>query len=214
VRRFSVRAANADNRVDPTVGAASAAIYRRAGHPRAAALLAVALLGASGTCAAEGWFLTVGGGGRNIDVDRDSAFANGFSTDGNLVGELGGGYVFSNNLVLEAATTDAVSVTGLFGFASFEFEDDRVMVGYSFPVSETFRIVPTIGASFWDFRATDFSFFGSPNADQALSGTDMVWRIGGDILFGETFGISIGYTRGEFDVGDTSLAGVALRIQF
>jgi hypothetical protein len=171
--------------VDPTVGAASAAIYRRAGHPRAAALLAVALLGASGTCAAEGWFLTVGGGGRNIDVDRDSAFANGFSTDGNLV-----------------------------GVASFEFEDDRVMVGYSFPVSETFRIVPTIGASFWDFRATDFSFFGSPNADQALSGTDMVWRIGGDILFGETFGISFGYTRGEFDVGDTSLLGVAMRIQF
>jgi hypothetical protein len=192
VRHFSVRAANADIRT---------------------LLVAASLLG-SGTCAAEGWFLTVGGGGRNIDVDRNSAVANGFSEDGNLVSELGGGYVFSNNIVLEGATTDAVSVTGFFGFASYEFEDDRVMVGYSFPVSERFRIVPTIGASFWDFRVTDFVFFGPPSAEQTLSGTDVVWRLGGEFLVGETFGISFGYTRGEFDVGDTSVAGVAMRVQF
>jgi hypothetical protein len=192
VRHFSVRAANADIRT----------------------LLAFASLVGPGACAAEGWYLTIGGGGRNIDVDRDSAFANGFSTDGNLVAELGGGYVFSNNIVLEAVTADAVSVTGLFGFASFEFEDDRVMVGYSFPVSERFRIVTSIGASFWDFRATDFVFFGPPNVEQTLSGTDVVWRIGGEFLAGDTFGISFGYTRGEFDVGDTSLAGISMRVQF
>jgi hypothetical protein len=88
------------------------------------------------------------------------------------------------------------------------------MVGYAFPVAERFRIVPTIGASFWDFRATDFVFFGPPSADQTLSGTDLMFRIGGEFLVGETFGISFGYTRTEFDVGDTSVAGVAMRIQF
>jgi hypothetical protein len=195
VRHFSVRAANANNRA-PVVGAALAAIL------------------GSGTCAAEGWFMTIGGGGRNIDVDSNSAFASTFNSDGNLVTELGGGYVFSNNLVLEAITTDAVSVTGLFGFASYEFEDDRLMVGYSFPVSERFRIVPTIGSSFWDFRATDFAFLGSPSAQATLSGCDVIWRIGGEFLVGDTFGISFGYTRGEFDVGDTSQAGIAMRIQF
>jgi hypothetical protein len=190
-----VRAANANKRA-PVLGAALAAIF------------------GSTPCAAEGWFFTVGGGGRNIDVDSDSAFASTFNSDGNLVTELSGGYVFSNNLVIEGVTTDAVSVTGLFGFASYEFEDDRLMFGYSFPVSDRFRIVPTIGASFWDFRATDFVFFGPPSAQATLSGTDVIWRLGGEFLVGDTFGISFGYTRGEFDVGDTSSAGIAMRIQF
>lgn len=180
----------------------------------ACALAALAALVGSGPCAAEGWFLSVGGGGRSIDVDRDSAVANSFNTDENLVAELGGGYVFSNNIVLEGVTSDAVSVTGLFGLGSYEFEDDRLMVGYSFPVGESFRIVPTIGASFWDFRATDDIFFGPPSAQQTLSGTDLVWRLAGEFMFGETFGISFGYTRGEFDVGDTSVASVAARIEF
>jgi hypothetical protein len=176
-------------------------------------LAAAALLG-SGACAAEGWFFTVGGGGRNIHVDTNAAIANSFSTDGNFVSELGGGYVFSNNIVLEGVTTDAVSVTGIFGFASYEFEDDRAMVGYAFPVSKRFRIIPTIGASFWDFRATEFVLFGPSSPERTLSGTDVVWRLGGEFLAGETFGISFGYTRGEFDVGDTSVASVAARIQF
>jgi hypothetical protein len=181
----------------------------------APALLAVASLIASGTSAAEGWFFTVGAGGRNIHVDRTSALANGFTADGNFVTEFGGGYVFSNNIVLEGTLTDSVSVTGIFGFASYEFEDDRVMVGYAFPVSEKFRFIPSVGASLWEFRATEVTFIiGPPATEQTRSGTDLVLRIGGEFLAGETFGISFGYTRGEFDDGDTAVASVAMRIQF
>jgi hypothetical protein len=42
----------------------------------------------------------------------------------------------------------------------------------------------------------------------------LILRIGGEFLAGETFGISFGYTRGEFDEGDTAVASVAMRIQF
>jgi hypothetical protein len=206
-----VRAANADKRIGDS---RFRAFRRKRASSRAApTLLAVAAL-IPGACAAEGWFFTIGGGGRNIHVDRTAAIANGFSVDGNFVTEIGGGYVFSNNIVLEAATTDAVSITGVFGFASYEFEDDRVMVGYAFPASEKFRIIPSVGASFWDFRATEVVFFGTPTPERTLSGTDLLLRIGGEFLVGETFGISFGYTRVEFDVGDTSVASVAMRVQF
>jgi hypothetical protein len=191
------------------VCAASANISRAA-----AALLTVASLLAPVASAAEGWFFTLGGGVRNIDVDSNSAVANSLSTDENVVAELGGGFVFSSNVVLEGTTTDAVSVTGLFGLGSFEFEDDRVMVGYAFPVSEKFRIVPSVGASFWDFRATTLVFFGPPSTERTMSGTDVVFRLGGEFLAGETFGIYFGYTRAEFDVGDTSSFSVGMRVQF
>ena len=87
------------------------------------------------------------------------------------------------------------------------------MVGYAFPVGD-FRFVPALGASFWEFRAMSSGFFGSPGGTRELSGTDLVWRLGGEFMFGETFGISFGYTSADFDVGDTALFSVGARIEF
>ena len=194
----------------------------RAPEPRARALrgtkravcasLAAASLTGPAICSAEGWFLTIGGGLRDIEVDGNSPVANNLSIDENVVAELAAGYVFSSNLVIEGATTDGASVSGLFGSGTYELDDYRVMAGYAFSVGEKFRIVPTGGASFWDFRATSGFFL--PMSERSLSGTDFVWRLAGEYLAGETFGISFGYTRGEFDVGDTSLLTVGMRIQF
>jgi hypothetical protein len=86
------------------------------------------------------------------------------------------------------------------------------MVGYAFPVSEKFRIVPAAGASFWDFQATSSIFSSAP--ERSMSGTDFVWRLGGEFLVGETFGISFGYTSSRFDAGDTSMLSFGMRIQF
>jgi hypothetical protein len=192
-----VRAANVDALARPKRGAC--------------ALLALTLMDPV-VCAAEGWYLTIGGGLRNIDVDSNSPVANSLSTDDNVVAELGAGYVFPSNLVLEGAIADGASVTGLFGVGSYELDDYRVMVGYAFPVSEKFRIVPAAGLSFWDFQATSSFFSSAP--ERSMSGTDFAWRLGGEFLVGDTFGISFGYSGSEFDAGDTSLFGVGMRIQF
>jgi hypothetical protein len=184
----------------------------RASKRVACTLLAAASITGPVVCTAEGWFLTIGGGVRNIEVDGDSAVANNLSIDENVVAELGAGYVFSNGVVLEGAATDGASVSGLFGSGTYEFDDYQVMAGYAFAVGEKFRIVPTGGASFWKFRAT--TSFPLPSSERSLSGTDFVWRLAGEYLAGETFGISFGYTRNDFDVGDTSLLSVGVRIQF
>jgi hypothetical protein len=194
------------------VRAANVDVVARPSKRVACTLLAVASLTASFACVAEGWYLTIGGGLRSIDVDSNSPVANSLSTDDNVVAELGAGYVFANNLVIEGAVTDAASVTGLFGVGSYELDDYRVMVGYAFPVSEKFRIVPAAGASFWDFRAMGSFFSSAP--ERSLSGTDFVWRLGGEFLVGDTFGISFGYTSSQFDAGDSFVFGVDMRIQF
>jgi hypothetical protein len=165
-------------------------------------------------CAAQGVFLTVGGGVRDVQVDSNSAFANNLSTDENVLAELGVGYLFSNNIVLEGNVTDSVSVTGFFGSGTYEFEDDRVTVGYAFPVGKRFRIVPTVGASFWDFRATRSVIVPPSSVERTLSGTDIVWRLAGEYLVGETFGIYFAYTRAEFDIGSTPAVSVGMRVQF
>jgi len=175
--------------------------------------LAIVSVFGSAACAAQGWFLTVGGGLRDIEVDSSAAIANSTRVDENVVAELGGGYLFSTNIVLEASTSSSYSVSGLVGFGSYEFQDDRIMVGYAFPVAERFRIVPEAGVTFWDLRATQ-SFFFQPSSDQTMSGTDAVWRLAGEYLIGTTFGVYFSYTRAEFDVGSDSLGSFGMKVRF
>jgi hypothetical protein len=164
-------------------------------------------------CAAQGWFLTVGGGLRDIEIDSGAAIANSTGGDDNVVSELGGGYLFSTNVVLEASTTDSFSVSGLLGFGSYEFQDDRLMVGYAFPVAERFRIVPEVGVTLWELRAVQ-SFFFQPSSDQTFSGTDTVWRLAGEWQIGTTFGMYFSYTKAEFDVGNDSLGSFGMKVRF
>ena len=177
------------------------------------ALLAIVSVLGSVPCTAQGWFLTVGGGLRDVEVDSSAATANNTSVDENVVAEFGGGYVFPTNVVLEASTTSGFSVSGLVGFGSYEFEDDRLMVGYAFPVAERFRIVPEVGVTFWELRASQ-SFFFQPSSQRSTSGTDVVWRLAGEWLIGTTFGMYFSYTTAEFDVGNDSLGSVGMKVRF
>jgi hypothetical protein len=181
----------------------------------ARALLATGSIFASVTCAAQGVFISFGEGLRAVAVDASATVANSADADDIAVVEFAVGYLFANGIVFEASTNVVFSgENSLLGLDAYAFEDDRLMVGYAFPVGEDFRIVPAAGATFWELTATEGFFRPGPQTERTTSGTDFAWRLGGEYIIGETFSLYFSVSRTNFDVGDDSLLSFGAKVDF
>jgi hypothetical protein len=183
--------------------------------PAVCALWTVLAALPSTACLGQGVTLSVGGGGGELGVDTEAAISNGSGDEDTFVGELGVGYRFANNVVIESSGSTGFDVTGFLLGGYYEFQEARVMGGYAFPVTEKLRLVPTLGVSLWQLEAVESPFlFFVPFARRATSGTDIAWRLAGEYYFGERFGAYFSYSGTRPDFGSFSLLSFGIKVQF
>jgi hypothetical protein len=166
-------------------------------------------------CSGQAVTISVGGGGGDLDVDSAAAISNGTDDEDTFTGELGVGYRFANNVVIEGSGSTGFDVTALLLGGSYEFQEARVMAGYAFPVAEKFRLVPTLGLSIWQLEAVENPLlFFVPFARRSTSGTDVAWRLAGEYYFSRRFGAYFSYSSTRPDFGSFSLLSLGMKIQF
>lgn len=183
--------------------------------PAACVFATVLSMFSSAACIAQGVNLSFGGGGGDLSVDAGAAISNGVNNEDTFVAELGVGYRFANNVVIEGCGTTGFNITTFFGGDSYEFHENRVMAGYAFPVTEKLRLVPTLGVSFWELEAVDGTFlFFTPMSRRTTSGTDTAWRLMGEYYFSRRFGAYFSYAGTRPDFGSFSLLSFGMKVQF
>jgi hypothetical protein len=183
--------------------------------PSAYVLATVVAIFPSAACLGQGVNLLVGGGGGDLSVDTAAAIANSGGNEDTFVGELGVGYRFPNNVVIEGSGSTGFNVTAFLLGGSYEFQEARVMAGYAFPVTEKLRLVPTLGMSFWQLDAVESPFlFFVPFARRTTSGTDAAWRLAGEYYFNQRFGAYFSYSGTRPDFGSFSLLSFGMKVQF
>jgi hypothetical protein len=166
-------------------------------------------------CVGQGINLSLGGGGGDLSVDTGAAISNGAEDEDTFVGEIGVGYRFANNVLIEGSGSTGFNVTALILGGSYEFQEARLMAGYTFPVTEKLRIVPTLGVSFWQLEAVESPlFFFLPIANRTSSGTDAAWRLAGEYYFSQRFGAYFSYSGTRPEFGSFSLLSFGMKIQF
>jgi hypothetical protein len=181
--------------------------------PIASALATIFSVVASAACAAQGVNLSLGEGVADISVDAGTAASNGTGGEDAWLTELSVGYLFANNVLIEGSATTGFSITAFFGADTYEFKENRLMAGYAFRVTDKFRIVPTLGVSFWDLETIEGLFL-VPTARRTTSGTDVTWRLTGEYYFAPRFGVYFSYAETRPDFGNVSLPSFGLRVQF
>ena len=183
--------------------------------PAVCVLLAVLSVVPSAACVAQGVNLLLGGGGGDIGVDSGAGISNGVGSEDTFVAELGVGYRFANNVVIEGSGITGFSITAFFGGDSYEFHENRVMAGYAFPVTEKLRLVPALGVSLWELDAVEGTFlFFTPTSRRTTSGTDTAWRLTGEYYFSQKFGAYFSYSGTRPDFGSFSLLSFGMKVQF
>jgi hypothetical protein len=131
-----------------------------------------------------------------------------------FVAELGVGYRFANNVVIEGSGTTGFSITAFFGGDSYEFQENRLLAGYAFPVTEKLRLVPALGVSFRELEAVEGPIFLLPTARRTTSGTDTAWRLMGEYYFSRKFGAYFSYSGTRPNFGSFSLLSFGMKVQF
>jgi hypothetical protein len=183
--------------------------------PRVFALWIVVAVFPSAACVGQGVNLSVGGGGGDLGVDTAAAISNGGGDEDTFVGELGVGYRFANNVVIEGSGSTGFNVTALLLGGSYEFQEARVMAGYAFPVTEKLRLVPTAGVSVWQLEAVESPLlFFVPFARRTTSGSDLAWRLAGEYYFNQRLGAYFSYSGTRPDFGRFSLLSFGMKVQF
>ena len=183
-------------------------------RPAVCALATALSVFPSAACLGQGINLTLGGGGGDLSVDSGTAISNSGGDEDTFVGELGVGYRFANNVVIEGSDSTGFNITAFLLGGTYDFQETRLAGGYAFPVTEKFRFVPTLGLSFWELEAVDGLFSFAPPSRATTSGTDIAWRLAGEYYFGEKFGAYFSYSGTRPDFGRFSLLSFGMKIQF
>jgi hypothetical protein len=179
---------------------------------RLRALVAAIAIVLPGACLAQGAFVSVGGGLGQVTVNRDLQLQGHDDDDNNWVNEASVGYSFAKSAVIEVSIARGISESFIFG-GEYEYEDERLMAGYSFDVGKRFAIIPQVGISYWDVTLSRGGFF-SPVIRSEVSGDDWVWRLRGDLKFNELIRMYFSFADTNHDFGDLTLWSLGVKFQF
>ena len=183
---------------------------------RAALLLTFALLAAPSAANAGGMLFGFGAGAGVVVFDADVSAGNNAVSDDDMVGELWVGYRFDSKVIVEGGQSVGLSID-IFTFGdSFTLEDFRVLAGYSVELGERFKFLPELGVSFWDIDTSDFSnsFFGSSRRAIHDSGTDLIWRVSGEVRVATRTHLYLAYSAADYDFGDATRLSTGVKWQF
>jgi hypothetical protein len=175
-------------------------------------LLASIAIVSPGACLAQEMFVSVGGGVGRVTVDQDLRTEGRDDDDNNWVNEASVGYSFASNVVIEASIARGISESFIFG-GQYEYEDERLMAGYSFDLGKRFAIIPQVGISYWDVTLSEGGLFSSVRRSE-VSGDDWVWRLRGDLRFNELIGMYFSFTNANHDFGEIWLWSLGVKFQF
>ena len=172
-------------------------------------LATLALLACPAIGAAQGAFVSFGSGFGDVNVDDGHRLNQTTTSEGDWAIEISGGYEFDCGVVVEAS---AMRGLNLGAGNDYELDEDRLMVGFSFAVGQSFRITPAAGVSYWSLHVRDGIISGAPTAD--FSGQDWVWRITGEYQRYTRWGLYFSYADAHHKFGEASLLSFGLRYRF
>jgi hypothetical protein len=149
-----------------------------------------------------------------IAVDKDVAVFNDEFEQGGLTFGYIFGYRWDNNVVVEG-NYNYTSNDGLFRtFDHYEAKETKVMLGYSFEVSEYFRVIPMLGMTRWEVDTKEGLLLNPGPEDQyRFNGTDLTYKLRLDAPVGDRFVFSLSYARSEFDIGSMGLTQFAIKLE-
>jgi len=165
---------------------------------------------------AGGMLFGFGGGSGDVNFDGDIAAGNNVVSDDDIVAEFWIGYRFDSKVVLEGGASQGISIDTFLLGDSFSLQDFRVMAGYAVLLGERFSFLPELGVSFWDIDTRDLpnSFFGSSRAGVSDSGSDLMWRISGEVRVATRMHLYAAYSEASYDFGDSTRLSFGFKWQF
>lgn len=125
-------------------------------------------------------------------------------------------YRWSNNIVVEGSLNYAGNVFFNFGLGDFyDTAEAKLLVGYTIPVAEHFRLVPMVGVSSWDIEIQEGAFLNpGPEAEAEADGTDLSYKLSAEFPFSSGFVLSLSYANTQTDIGDLSMTQAGVKFEF
>jgi len=183
---------------------------------RRAALLLTLVLAMPSIASAGGVLLAFGTGAGDVNFDSDIAASNNVVSDDDIVGEVWIGYRFDSKVIVEGGGSQGISIDVFALGDSFAIQDFRVMAGYEVQLGERFSFLPELGVSSWKIDTADVRnfIFGSSRRDVDDSGTDLMWRISGEVRVAQRMRLYGAYSAARYDFGDATRVSFGLKWQF
>ena len=155
----------------------------------------------------------IGVGEINIDgfhsIDGNNDSVNTF------VMGVSGGYKFKSKFLIEADFTVSTD-DALFGtFDSYSVSELRILLGYSFELSDRFRIIPKIGFSDWTFESKEGVFL-NPGAEKKkeFDGNEAVLAVDFEVPISDLIQLYLSYTQSNFEFGKADATELGIKFSF
>lgn len=173
--------------------------------------------------AASDFYLGIGLGGGDLDVDTRRLFSDpndsgGSITDSLLASELSAGLQFDSGLLAEIARDDYESFSIPFAFllaGTVDYGATRINVGYAHEPEGRFGFVGKVGLSFWDVDVTE-SPFANPGDEEVASrsGQSLYLQLGGEFHITQRWRVGASFDFTDTNVGSAQAFKLNMRYVF
>lgn len=154
-------------------------------------------------------------GASSVDFDEDTNLLVEDYDDDGLGFTYSLGYRWENNAIVEISGSFASNNAFFESFDFYETTEYQLLVGYSFPVSEKFRVVPMVGLSNWDLDSKEGTFLNpGDEVRQTFSGTDVAYKISAEYALFSSVVLSLSYRSSALDIGTSSMTQLGLKMAF
>lgn len=159
----------------------------------------------------------------DVDIIAEYTFLDDDDSSPTISASLTGGYKFDSNIVLAintSFTTSDVFIADTVYFGSSAFDEYSyvelgMLLGYSFDVHKRFRIVPMLGASYWDLTVEEGAFLNpGPEDEKGYSGTDIYGKLNLEFPINDLIQINVSYLYGNYDFGAIEVTRVGVKFSF
>jgi hypothetical protein len=153
-------------------------------------------------------------GQSSTDTDANLVeFSEDFDDEGYAIGYILG-YRWANNIVVEANKVYSSNDILFRAADHYESNETKLMMGYSFDITERLRLIPMVGISQWRMDIKQGSFLNpGPEAEKRFDGTDLTFKLRLDIPIKSLVVLSASYARSEFDIGAQELIQFGIKFE-
>lgn len=180
-------------------------------------LLACLAMGLTASARAEGYFLGLGVGVGDADIQRGIfGPGNQFSSSDKsdlLVGEFVIGYELASNVFIDLGVEGYDTFDFLQIGDVFDLDVVRAGVGFVAPSESRFHVFGKAGISFWDLSVRESALFNpGPEESTGLDGQDLFVQGGVEYRFNDSFRATLSFDYANLDFGKTTAIKLSIKI--